>query len=185
MLAGFRVTPYLQNPAPGALTLSWLSDDPGAGRVALHALDGGSTIRLSSSPVEAGALDYHPAETLLVGRGEGVDRVDLVRIEALKGQHLPRQVEPRLFVAEDAGRRRGIHIDPARVVVTPGAKPDLFFPARLDRAQLHFSPPLFLRSCPLGRPALRGACLLENTNNYKSFWSDPIENSGLQIFLIP
>jgi hypothetical protein len=68
--AGFRVTPYLQNPAPGALTLSWLSDDPGAGRVALHALDGGSTIRLSSSPVEAGALDYHPAETLLVGRGE-------------------------------------------------------------------------------------------------------------------
>jgi len=29
--------------------------------------------------------------------------------------------------AEDAGRRRGIRVDPAEVVITPGAKPILFF----------------------------------------------------------
>jgi aspartate aminotransferase len=33
----------------------------------------------------------------------------------------------REAVAEDAGRRRGIRIDPAEVVITPGAKPVYFF----------------------------------------------------------
>jgi aspartate aminotransferase len=33
----------------------------------------------------------------------------------------------REAVAEDAGRRRGIHIDPAEIVITPGAKPVYFF----------------------------------------------------------
>jgi aspartate/methionine/tyrosine aminotransferase len=33
----------------------------------------------------------------------------------------------RQAIAEDAGRRRGISIDPAEVVVTPGAKPIMFF----------------------------------------------------------
>ena len=31
-------------------------------------------------------------------------------------------------IADDCGRRRGIQIDPAEVVVGPGAKPALFFP---------------------------------------------------------
>ncbi len=35
--------------------------------------------------------------------------------------------ELRGAVAEDAGRRRGIPVDPAEVVITPGAKPILFF----------------------------------------------------------
>lgn len=35
----------------------------------------------------------------------------------------------REAIAEDAGRWRGIVIDPAQVVVSPGAKPNLFFPA--------------------------------------------------------
>ncbi len=34
----------------------------------------------------------------------------------------------REAIAEDAGQRRGIHIDPEEVVVGPGAKPALFFP---------------------------------------------------------
>ncbi len=37
--------------------------------------------------------------------------------------------ELREAIAEDAGRRRGITIDPAQVVISPGAKPNLFFPA--------------------------------------------------------
>lgn len=36
--------------------------------------------------------------------------------------------ELRQVIAEDAGRRRGLEIKPAEVVVTPGAKPMLFFP---------------------------------------------------------
>lgn len=35
--------------------------------------------------------------------------------------------ELREAVAEDAGRRRGIRIDPSEVVITPGAKPVFFF----------------------------------------------------------
>ena len=34
----------------------------------------------------------------------------------------------RQVIAEDAGRRRGINISPEQVVVSPGAKPNLFFP---------------------------------------------------------
>lgn len=37
-------------------------------------------------------------------------------------------MELREAVAEDAGKRRGIVIDPAQVVISPGAKPNLFFP---------------------------------------------------------
>ena len=37
--------------------------------------------------------------------------------------------ELREAIAKDAGRRRGITIDPAQVVISPGAKPNLFFPA--------------------------------------------------------
>ena len=53
-------------------------------------------------------------------------------IEALRGgatHYTPANgiAELREAIAEDAGRRRGIHVDPAEVVVTPGAKPILFF----------------------------------------------------------
>ena len=34
----------------------------------------------------------------------------------------------RKAIAEDAGRRRGVDFDPGQVVVSPGAKPNLFFP---------------------------------------------------------
>jgi aspartate/methionine/tyrosine aminotransferase len=34
----------------------------------------------------------------------------------------------RAAIAEDSGRRRGIHVDPEEVVVGPGGKPHLFFP---------------------------------------------------------
>lgn len=36
--------------------------------------------------------------------------------------------ELREAIAEDASRRRGISVDPNQVVVSPGAKPNLFFP---------------------------------------------------------
>jgi aspartate aminotransferase len=37
--------------------------------------------------------------------------------------------ELRAVIAEDAGRRRGLTFRPEQVVVSPGAKPNLFFPA--------------------------------------------------------
>jgi aspartate/methionine/tyrosine aminotransferase len=37
--------------------------------------------------------------------------------------------ELRGVIAEDAGRRRGLTFEPEQVVVSPGAKPNLFFPA--------------------------------------------------------
>ncbi len=36
--------------------------------------------------------------------------------------------ELRQVVAEDAGHRRGMEIEPEQVVISPGAKPNLFFP---------------------------------------------------------
>jgi aspartate aminotransferase len=38
------------------------------------------------------------------------------------------QLELRAVIAEDAGKRRGIDVSPEMVVVSPGAKPNLFFP---------------------------------------------------------
>ena len=38
------------------------------------------------------------------------------------------ELELREAIAEDAGRRRGIQINPTQVVISPGAKPNLFFP---------------------------------------------------------
>ena len=42
--------------------------------------------------------------------------------------HPAGMVELREAIAEDAGRRRGIEISPDEVVVSPGGKPNLFFP---------------------------------------------------------
>jgi len=40
----------------------------------------------------------------------------------------PGMPELRKVIAEDAGRRRNLKFDPEQVVVSPGAKPNLFFP---------------------------------------------------------
>jgi aspartate/methionine/tyrosine aminotransferase len=40
----------------------------------------------------------------------------------------PGLVKLREEIAESAGRQRGLHISPSQVVVSPGAKPNLFFP---------------------------------------------------------
>ncbi|MBD3290551.1 aminotransferase class I/II-fold pyridoxal phosphate-dependent enzyme, partial [candidate division KSB1 bacterium] len=53
-------------------------------------------------------------------------------IKALRDGHThyspaPGIPELRKAIAEDASKRRGLEIDPSRVVVTPGAKPIMFF----------------------------------------------------------
>lgn len=61
---GFRVTPYVQNPASDAMTVIWLSNSKRAGQLRLRATEPGATDSavFESNPVEAAALYYHPAE---------------------------------------------------------------------------------------------------------------------------
>jgi len=60
---GFRVTPYLQNPSPDAMTLIWLSNAGRAGRLKVwEADDTAHEAVFESGPVVASALDYHAAE---------------------------------------------------------------------------------------------------------------------------
>jgi len=65
---GFRVTPYLQNPAKDAVTLSWLSNDTGAGRLKVWKSDTGVSdpaVVVESHGVLAEALAYHPYENCM------------------------------------------------------------------------------------------------------------------------
>ena len=55
--AGFRVTPYVQNPAVDAMTVIWLSDDANPGTLDVHGV--GSYI---STPTLATDLAYYPTE---------------------------------------------------------------------------------------------------------------------------
>jgi len=62
---GFRVTPYLQNPAPDAMTLTWLGNSGRAGQLTLWTEDDAGEMPpavFESAPKLASALDYHAAE---------------------------------------------------------------------------------------------------------------------------
>lgn len=62
---GFRVTPYLQNPARDAITLIWFSDEDRVGQLTVWKSAGDSLedgVVFESHPVRAEALFYHPAE---------------------------------------------------------------------------------------------------------------------------
>jgi aspartate aminotransferase len=61
---------------------------------------------------------------------ENVSRAGIEAIRAGKTRYTPPAGIPSLreALAEDAGRRRGIEVHPDEVVVSPGGKPNLFFP---------------------------------------------------------
>jgi len=64
-VCGFRVTPYLQNPAKNAITFIWLSKENRAGQLTVWKADSEGieqAVLFESKPIEAGALAYHPAE---------------------------------------------------------------------------------------------------------------------------
>lgn len=62
---------------------------------------------------------------------ENVSQAGVDAIRAGKTRYTPPAGMPSLreAIAEDAGRRRGIDVPPDEVVVSPGGKPNLFFPA--------------------------------------------------------
>jgi aspartate aminotransferase len=61
---------------------------------------------------------------------ENVSRAGIEAIRAGHTRYTPPagMISLRAAIAEDSGRRRGIHVDPEEVVVGPGGKPHLFFP---------------------------------------------------------
>jgi aspartate/methionine/tyrosine aminotransferase len=61
---------------------------------------------------------------------ENVSQAGIDAIRAGKTRYTPPAGMPSLreALAEDAGRRRGIKVQPDEVVVSPGGKPNLFFP---------------------------------------------------------
>jgi aspartate aminotransferase len=61
---------------------------------------------------------------------ENVVEAGVAAIHAGKTRYTPPagMTSLRAAIAEDSGRRRGIHIHPEEVVVSPGGKPNLFFP---------------------------------------------------------
>jgi aspartate/methionine/tyrosine aminotransferase len=61
---------------------------------------------------------------------ENVSQAGIEAIRAGKTRYTPPAGMPPLreALAEDAGRRRGIEVHPDEVVVSPGGKPNLFFP---------------------------------------------------------
>ena len=61
---------------------------------------------------------------------ENVSQAGIEAIRAGKTRYTPPAGIPALreALAEDAGRRRGIEVHPEEVVVSPGGKPNLFFP---------------------------------------------------------
>lgn len=61
---------------------------------------------------------------------ENVSQAGIKAIQSGKTRYTPPAGMPSLreTLAEDAGRRRGIEVHPDEVVVSPGGKPNLFFP---------------------------------------------------------
>jgi aspartate aminotransferase len=61
---------------------------------------------------------------------ENVSQAGIDAIRSGKTRYTPPAGMPSLHeaLAEDAGRRRGIEVHPDEVVVSPGGKPNLFFP---------------------------------------------------------
>lgn len=62
---GFRVKPYLQNPANDAMTINWLGNQAQSGQLTVRKMIGseaGMDVSFESSPVQAVALAYHEEE---------------------------------------------------------------------------------------------------------------------------
>jgi len=62
--AGFRITPYLQNPSETAITVTWLSEDDRPGLLRLMSGQGIEIRQLRSLPVLARALEYQAGEMI-------------------------------------------------------------------------------------------------------------------------
>jgi len=72
--------------------------------------------------LELGEPDFRASDAIVEAGVEAI-RAGKTRYNPPRGI-----AELREAVAEDAGRRRGMDISPGQVIISPGAKPNLFFP---------------------------------------------------------
>ncbi len=118
--AGFRITPYLQNPSETAVTLIWFSADEQAGQLRLRSSEGVEIQRLTSTPVLARALGYHPAEKLEAdpGSGKSPPWLHQLRVQGLQpGSAYSYLVEQGGESAEGRFNTPGNGISPLRFIV--------------------------------------------------------------------
>lgn len=78
----FRVFPYVQNPAPDAMTVRWLSDTGESGVLTVETADGPRVLR--SEPKRADALAYNPFKPEPGGPHPGLPWLHSVRMTGLK-----------------------------------------------------------------------------------------------------
>ncbi|HBE40171.1 MAG TPA: hypothetical protein DDW27_03040, partial [Bacteroidales bacterium] len=81
----FRVFPYLQNPAPAAITILWFSEENSPGLLSWWEQGAGTKIHVNSTPVPAEALEYSLWEdtTFFEGQAPSAPFRHRVRIENL------------------------------------------------------------------------------------------------------
>lgn len=104
-----------------------------AGRTSHLKPEGAYQVLARAQELEAGGREIIHLE---IGQPDfdTFDNISLAGIRAIAEGHT-RYTPPigmkslREVIADDAGKRRGLQIHPDQVVVSPGAKPNLFFPA--------------------------------------------------------
>ena len=104
---GFRVTPYLQNPASDAITFIWFSNAKRAGQLSLWKTDTGNAEgadQLKSNPVRAEALAYHPMENC---HQEDCADASLPYLHQLRVTGLRPDTQYDYRVTQDAGHSEG------------------------------------------------------------------------------
>jgi len=109
---GFRVTPYLQNPAPDAITLTWLSNSGRAGQLKLWSDDDTADAPgavFESTPRLASALDYHSAEAC---DNPGCRRPQLPYLHQLRISGLRTGATYRYRVTQDTAQAGGSFTTP-------------------------------------------------------------------------
>jgi len=103
----FRVRPYVQNPAPDGMTLTWFSRSPNPGTVRLLPRTGRLSVPRTtvSSPQAAPELAYHPLEAALLPDGAPVSPPYRHEVR-LEGLSAGTRYEYRVFQdGEEAGGR--------------------------------------------------------------------------------
>src|SRR4051812_21143218 len=78
----FRVSPYLQNPAPDAITIRWLSNDNSPGELIVETPEGPRVLK--SVPVLAKALAYNPFKEEPNGPHPSLPWIHSVRVKDLE-----------------------------------------------------------------------------------------------------
>lgn len=112
----FRVLPYVQNPAPDAITVRWLSESGEPGTVTVETTDGSREYR--SSPTQLETLAYNPLKPEPGGPHPDLPWLHSVRVTELQpGTRYPYAVRQQLETFESVFQSAPEADQPIRLVV--------------------------------------------------------------------